>query len=156
MSEQGTVLIENARLIFRNFAGKESQFNREGDRNFCVILDPDVAEQMANDGWNVKFLQAREEGDEPQPYIQVSVGYKSRPPKIVQITSMGRTDLGEREVESLDWVEILNVDLIFRPYDWTINGKSGKKAYLKSLFITIEEDVLDAKYRDLGDTHHND
>lgn len=144
-----TLVIENARIIFRNFAGREGMYNREGDRNFCVLLDPPVAEQMAQDGWNIKTLKPREDGDEPQPYVQVSVGYKIRPPRVVIITSRGRTDVSEFELEVLDWVDIRNVDLIIRPYEWSVNGKNGVKAYLKSLFITIEEDALELKYADV-------
>lgn len=146
MSSDKTILIEDARLLFRNFKGDEGQFNREGDRNFCVLLDPEIARVMAQDGWTIKTLRAREEGDEEQPYIQVSVSYKNRPPKVVQITSRGRTDLSEREIEVLDWVDIAHADLIINPYEWNVSGKSGIKAYLKSLFVTIEEDALDAKY----------
>ena len=145
----GTVVIENARIVFRNFAGKEGMYNREGDRNFSVLLPPDMAEEMAQDGWNIKTLKPREEGDEPTPYITVSVSFKVRPPRIVQITSRGRTDLGEDECEILDWVDIANVDLILRPYEWVVNGKSGIKAYLKTIFVTINEDPLELKYADL-------
>jgi hypothetical protein len=50
----------------------------------------------------------------------------------------------------LDWVDIINVDLIVRPYAWTVNQKSGVKAYLQSLYVTIEEDPLEIKYSDLS------
>ena len=45
-----TFMVEGARLVFRNFSGKEGQYNREGDRNFAVILDQETAERMAADG----------------------------------------------------------------------------------------------------------
>lgn len=145
----GTLVIEDARIIFRNFAGKEGMYNREGDMNFCVLLEPDLAEQMARDGWNIKTLKPREEGDDLQPYLQVAVSFKVRPPRIVMITSKGRTDLTENEIEILDWVDIKTVDLIVRPYEWAVGGKGGIKAYLKSLFVIIEEDFLELKYADV-------
>lgn len=151
----GNILFEGARIIFRNFAGVEGQFNREGDRNFCLLLAPEDAAQMLNDGWNVKYLRPREEGDEPQPYIQVSVSYKNRPPKIRMITSRGQTDLPEDLISVLDWAEIANVDLIVNPYSWSVNGKSGIKAYLKTLYVTIAEDELERKYADVPDSAQN-
>lgn len=140
------VTMEGVRIIFRNFSGKEGQYNREGDRNFAVLLDPKVAKQMERDGWNVKTLMPREEGDEPQPYLTVAVNYKGRPPRVVMITSRGRTNLDEDTVGALDWADIINVDLIVRPYEWAVSGKSGIKAYLQSIYVTIQEDPLELKY----------
>lgn len=150
------LMIENARIVFRNFAGKEGMYNREGDRNFCVILEPEVAAQLADDGWNVKTLKSREDGEEPTPYIQVSVGFKVRPPLVVMISSQGRNTLSEDNLEVLDWVDVANVDLIITPYEWLVNGKSGVKAYLKSMYLTIEEDALSLKYRDLPELRTQD
>ena len=147
-----TVMMEDVRIIIRNFAGKEAMYNREGDRNFAVLLDDDIAQAMAQDGWNVKWLKAREEGEPEQAYLSVSVNFRGRPPRIVMITSRGRTNLGEEEVELLDWADIRQTDLIIRPYEWAVNGKTGIKAYLQSIFVTIEEDALELKYAGLDDT----
>lgn len=144
-----TVLMEGVRIIFRNFAGKEGMYNREGDRNFAVLLDETIAQQMLEDGWNVKYLKPRDEEELPQAYLQVSVNFKGRPPRVVMITSRGRTNLGEDEVELLDWADIVNVDLIVRPYEWAVNGATGIKAYAQSVFVTIQEDALELKYADL-------
>lgn len=141
-----TFMIEGAQLIFRNFSGKEGPFNSEGDMNFCVVLAPDVGEQMLKDGWNVKYLNGRDEGDEDVPYIQVRVNFDQRPPRVVMLTSTSRTTLDKNSVATLDWADIQNADLICRGYEWTVQGKSGIKAYLKSLFVTIEEDELERKY----------
>lgn len=146
MDDAKTFMVEDARLVFRNFAGKEGQYNREGDRNFSVILDEKTAEAMAKDGWNVKALASREEGDPDTPYIQVSVNFKNRPPRVVMITSMSRTNLDENSVAVLDWANIQQADLIARAYEWQVGDKSGIKAYLQSLFVTIEEDALERKY----------
>jgi hypothetical protein len=146
MPDVKTFMVEDARIIFRNFAGKEGQYNREGDRNFAVVLPADIADQMLRDGWNVRFLDAREEGDEPTAYISVAVNFSNRPPRIMLLTSTSRTQLDEKSVEVLDWADIRTADLIARGYDWTVNGKTGTKAYLQSLFVTIEEDALERKY----------
>jgi hypothetical protein len=141
-----TFMIEDARIIFRNFAGKEGQYNREGDRNFAVVLPPDIAKQMLEDGWNVRLLASREEGEEDTPYISVAVNFNNRPPRVVLLTSTTRTQLNEDSVELLDWADIKSADLIARGYDWSVNNKTGTKAYLQSLFVTIEEDALERKY----------
>lgn len=144
--DKKTFMVEDARLIFRNFSGVEGKYNREGDRSFSVVLDHKTAEAMINDGWNVKYLEAREEDEESTPYIQVAVNFKIRPPRVVMITSTSRTSLREESVEVLDWAEIQTVDLIARGYEWDVNGKQGVKAYLQSMFVTIEEDELERKY----------
>jgi hypothetical protein len=151
-----TVKIENAQLIFKNFAGKEGQYNQQGHRNFAVILDPEVAERMIEDGWNVRVLAAREEGEEDTPYIQVAVRFDIRPPRITMITSTARTVLDESTVEVLDYAEIAVADLIMRSFYWEVGGKSGYKAYLQTMFVTIEEDDLEKKYAMAGDDLHNE
>ena len=147
-ANDNTVLMEGVRIIFRNFSGKEGQYNREGDRNFAVLLDEETARVMDEDGWNVKMTKPRseEEDDVPVPFLPVTVNFRGRPPRIVLVTDRGRSQLDESQVEMLDWADILNVDLIVRPYEWTVNGKSGIKAYLQSMFVTIEEDPLERKY----------
>jgi hypothetical protein len=145
--ETKTFMVEGARLIFRNFAGKEDKYNSAGERNFCVVVDQETADQMAADGWNVRTLEAREEGDDVTFYIPVKVSYKNRPPRVVMITSTGRTPLDEASIEVLDYADMRNVDLIARAYEWgPINGKTGIKAYLQSMFVTLEEDALERKY----------
>ncbi len=150
--ENNTVLMEGVRLVFRNFEGKEGQYNKAGDRNFGVILPPDIAQAMLADGWNIKYLKPREEDEDETetPWLSVAVNFdKGRPPKIVMVTSRGRTMLDERTVEMLDWADITNVDLIVRPYAWEVSGNRGIKAYLQSMYVTIEEDELDKKYSEL-------
>lgn len=147
---ENVVILEDVRIFLRNFAGKGGEYNRAGDRNFAVLLDDRTARAMEKDGWNIKWLEPREDGDNPQAFLSISVSYKGRPPKIVMLTMRGRTNLTEDEVELLDWADILTCDLIIRPYDWLVNGKSGRKAYLQSLFATIDEDPLERKYADVG------
>jgi hypothetical protein len=144
--------IEGARIGFRNFSGKEGKFNPAGRRNFCVFLDFDAGNQLQEDGWKIKWLQPKDPADEPQPYLPVSVSYDNIPPKIVLVSSKGKTVLEEDDIKNLDWAEIDNVDVIIRPYNWEVNGNKGVKAYVKTMYVTIVEDNFADKYKDVPDS----
>lgn len=146
------LIFEDARIMFRNFTGREGLYNAEGERNFCLVLDPQEAEELKAQGWNIKTLKPKEEGDEPLPYVQVKVGYKILPPTIKTITSRGATIITEDLVGMLDYVEIAKVDLTIRPREW----EPGRiKAYLKTMYVTIQEDYLELKYADVPDSALN-
>lgn len=141
------VTIEDARIIFRNFSGEaRPPYNAAGERNFSVVLDPKIAETMLNDGWNVKFPQPNDEGEARDPHLQVKVSFDKRPPRVVMLTSTSRTELNKDTIAILDSVDFKTVDLIINPSYWEVGAKSGIAAYLKSMYVTIEEDELDLKY----------
>ncbi len=151
MAERMTFMVEDARILFENFAGNPDRYNKlGGKRSFCVILERDVAEQMLADGWNVKLpdaLDNDEDGYEKDAYINVAVSFSVRPPRIVMMTDTARTNLTESNVEVLDWADIEKVDVIANAshYDKD-DGTRGIKAYLKSLYVTINQDALERKY----------
>jgi hypothetical protein len=147
----GSLIMEGAQVVYRNFEGRETPFNREGDRNFAVVLDDVTAEEMRKDGWNVKTKPSKDDPDQNFNTLSVKIGNKGKPPNIVMISRRGRTKLSVNEVEVLDWVEFQNVDLKVGPYHWNVRGESGITAYLRALYITVLEDDLDKKYADIPD-----
>ncbi len=152
------IVIEDARIVFRNFSGKEGKYNPSGKRNFCVLVEAELAHRLERDGWNVRWLKPRDDQEPDQGYLQVAVSYDNVPPKIVMITSRGQTLLDTESVGLLDWAEIKTVDLIIRPYNWVLqegtrNEKRGVKAYVKSMYITIAEDEFESKYMTIPSDH---
>lgn len=143
--------LEGARLIFKNFKGEKKQWNAKDDRNFGVLIDHELAEQLEEDGWNVRYLKPREEGDEPQPWLKVKVKFGDYPPIVNFITSKGRRRLDEDTIEMLDYTPYKNVDLIIRPYNYpaTEDRPGGVAAYLKSIYFTVFEDDFEKKYSDI-------
>jgi len=143
---ENLITVEDARIIFRNFEGREEKFNPKGKRNFGLILPFELADKMLLDGWNVKYLKPRDDGDLPQPWIQVKVEFGNKPPKLVQVTRRGKTLITEDLAETLDWVDIETADVTITPYDYNINGKSGRACYAHTVVLRIEENYLIDKW----------
>ena len=147
MARRNLLKIENAHIFWTNFAGKEKQNNPAGKRNFCVeIPDEDLAVALKRDGWNIKYTKDSEEYGGPKPYVQCEVRYGDYPPKIYKVTSRNKTLVTEDIVGDFDKDEISYVDLYISPSHWTVGSKSGIKAYVDSMWITVEEDDLTKKY----------
>lgn len=145
------LVVENARIAFRNFSGKESKFNRAGNRNFCVIFDKETGEDLSNQGWNMGILQARDENEDPAYRLQVSVAFGKIPPKVYMVVGKKKTLLDEDTVGNLDFAEIENVDVVIRPYNWEVNGKTGVKAYVHTMYVEIRQDTFASKYNFVDD-----
>lgn len=150
------VSIENAQIRFRNFTGEPTKFNKAGGkRTFSVVVDEEFAKHLTEDGWNVKVWEP-EGAEDPIYHLPVEASYNLYPPKIYMISGNKKTLLTEDTIAALQYAEFSNVDLIIRPYCWEVQGKSGVKAYVKSMYVTIVEDEFEKKYRDLDDEGNDD
>ena len=141
--------IDDARIIYRNFSGEASQFNRAGDRNFSVLIDDQqIADELINQGWNVKIKAAREEGDVPFMHLPVKVKFNDRGPSVYLVSGNNRVKLDEETIGMLDSIDILGVDLDIRPFDWEVNGKAGRAAYLQSICVTQDVDRFAQRFNE--------
>lgn len=140
----------NCKLIFRNFAGKETQYNMAGKRNFSILIEDEAeANRLIADGWNVKKL--KEKPDVPPAWhLKVNVRFDVRPPKVRNVTTVnGRqkcTDMSEQSISSLDWMEIEKADLTIVPYNYSKGAMHGTTAYLETMYVTPVVNELDAEY----------
>ncbi len=154
--EKGRIIIEDAEIIFPNFSGRPSKYNKEGDRNFCVVIDdPDVAQDLANAGWNVRIRKPHDDDEAPSHYIPVAISFRSFPsipPADVRlITGNNMAHLDENSISVLDGAEAIHIDLTIRPRYFT-DDKTGEeriKAYLHDMYVTVAKNRLAEKYADI-------
>lgn len=149
------IRIEGATIIFKNFQGKQTDYNAAGNRNFGVLLDDALAEDLREDGWNVKYLRPRPDDPDQyeQPWLSVKVKFGEIPPMVVLVKSSGKRRLTENTIDQLDWSTLENVDLVIRPYNYpAIAGRpEGVSAYLKEMYAVLAEDDFAKKYADIPD-----
>ena len=144
---RGILQIDDARIIYRNFAGAGSKYNREGDRNFAVIIpEKEMADALIAEGWNVKIKPPRDEDDDPFMFLPIKVKFNDRGPNAYLQTGTKMNRLDEESISCLDDVDIISVDMDVRPYDWEVNGKAGRTAYLQSIKVVQEVDRFAARY----------
>ena len=143
---RGILQIDDARIVYRNFSGVGSKYNREGDRNFAVVVDDqEVADALINEGWNVKIKPPRDEDEDPFMYLPVKIKFSDRGPNVYLKSGRRQVTLDEESISCLDDIDIMNVELDVRPYDWEVNGKTGRTAYLQSIRVTQDLDRFAAE-----------
>ena len=148
---KGILQIDDARIIFKNFEGRGDKFNREGDRNFSLLIeDENTANALIKEGWNVKIKPGREEGDDPFMRLPVKVKFTDYGPNVYLVTGNRRNELDEESISCLDNIEIESVDMDIRPYDWEVKGKTGRTAYLQSMEVVQRIDRFAARYSENG------
>jgi len=144
----GMLNLANAKIGFRNFEGVEGMYNKAGDRNFVVFLDDEKAKELESIGWNIKWPKPNDEieDDNRRPYLSISVSVDKYPANIFMINGNHKNKLDAETLATLDWAEFELVDLVIRPYTWSVSGKSGIKAYLQTGYFTIVQDDFASKY----------
>ena len=135
--ENDNVQMDGVRICYRNFSGTGSKFNNAGDRNFAIVIeDQAVADALIEAGWNVKIKAPREDGDTPFMVLPVKIKFNARGPAVYLKSGGAMNRLDEESINILDEIEIANVDLDIRPYNWEVRGETGRTAYLQAICVT--------------------
>lgn len=143
-----TIVMENAKILFKNFSGAEKTYNgsiinEAGKRNICVSIDnPECADWLRDHGVTVKTTKGSENYD-PEDYVPVHLGYKF-PPVIKRHAGRTTVSLNEETVGQLDQERILCADLVINPSPRK-NG-DGLKCWLRSAHFEVEDDPFAYKY----------
>ena len=152
-SNPSDLMIEDAKILFTNFAGSPTRYNSEGGkREFSVALPLNLVEDLEKDGWNVKYRKnADGEFDPERPYLGVKVSYKFRAPAIWLIAGGRKQLMTEDTVGTLDNITIKTADVVIHPSVYDVRGQQGISAYVKELYVVMDDESASfaSKYADL-------
>lgn len=150
MANVNNINIEGAMIIWKNFSGERDKFN-PGKRGFSVVIDDTVmADELRQEGWNVKDRPLQEGADDSEQEWTLPVKLNmNRYTQVWLVVGNHKTLLNEDTVSQLDVVDIVNCDISIRPYEWKMNGRTGIAAYVDSMYVTIRENKFAEKYADL-------
>lgn len=144
--------IDGRQIIFKNFEGRGDKFNREGDRNFSLRIDDEnTADALVKEGWNVRIKEGRDEDEGPFMRLPIKVKFTNYGPNVYLRTGDRVNELNEESIACLDNIEIESVDMDIRPYDWDVNGRTGRTAYLQSMEVVQRIDRFAARYANKND-----
>lgn len=132
-------------ILFRNFGKKPDKFNPEGPRNgnFWVVLEPEKAQELLDEGFNVREKENRDGDLEYRLQVFISELYF---PTIIKVCGNVKTTLDNETMATLDRDQLEKVDLVLSKGKWEFGGKTGVKAWLDKGYFTIEMDKFDAIY----------
>ncbi len=160
MLKNGQILeISNAEVIFKNFAGRESDYNAAGSRNFGIKLDKEQAEVLASDGWKVKSYSSKDDPTDITYWMPVTVRYDRKPPRIYMRPGENGpwSLLDESTVSLLDDAEIEKFDIAVTASYWErANGDNGFKTYAYEVYATLRLTSFAMEYGIYGDMNNGD
>nr|DAQ75946.1 MAG TPA: hypothetical protein [Caudoviricetes sp.] len=144
MANQTQLTLENVRIIYPNFAGRESEYNTKGSREFALALDPELGQELASQGLNVKFPTE----DQPNRPVYLPVTLSNGPEiqpwiKIVLVNNGNGTIINPTDVSQIIMLDEVTAgaraNVIVNPYNWSTAGRTGIKAYINKLYIYIDD-----------------
>ena len=151
------VTFKDVTLRFKNFSGRETDFNAAGNRNFHVDLTEDMVDYLNNvelttksgrtvKGANVKTYvpKASDDNPNPEPRYSIKVLFGTYPPEEMwYVTSRGKIRLTMDTVGNLDRMRIERAKVMVSLSTYEKGPNVGITAYLKKLIVWVQEDDFD-------------
>ena len=144
------LIIEDAKVIFPNFSGREGRYNREGNRCFSVIVpDANLALQLKDDGWNIKerIVNGEETGEYYINGVNINYDYYIKP-VITYISNGNEIELTQEMMDAgiaaqLDGRGAERFDISIRPRTWErSDGSVGVKGYVDEMRIVAKKSLF--------------
>lgn len=143
--------ITEGKIAYSNFSGSPTQYNPEGGkRSVTFVIPDDIADELINEGWPVR----KQEFDDGTSRYLLDAAFlfrtrngQPRDPKIFIVRDNRLIHVTEDTADALDRADIVSVDAVIAASYWEYAGRSGIKAYINSMYLTIKENPIDEKYR---------
>lgn len=158
--ENGDLVVRNAWMIYRNFAGAPDTFHPKGGyRNFSLLIDEPTAKTLIDMGWHIKQKPGREDGDEDYYLTEVTINPDSKfPPRLTLYTEFNGKK-GTRELTVDDYAAI-DKDIRIQKADLIVHLARTGGRYLQELRLVekpqrsyLNDDEYADYYYDSDDTY---
>lgn len=149
--ERGNLVVENAVIFWTNFKGEPTRFNPQGGkRTFNLAFPIEVAEDLSENGWNVKRREPYDEEEDALYFTECVLNMNSKyEPRVMLCTEWnGKKSMNRLHgdlVGKLDGMRYENVDLVIHPHQ----HEKGCKGYCNTIIVTqAKSDLFGGKYSD--------
>lgn len=150
---ESRIVLENTNFIFEtNLSGDPARdrFHSPGRKCNIIIPNPEMAQAMIADGFNVKATNPRPEEDPatfvPTFFVSANTNYECKyPPRIFLVAGDNPPALMSPEtVGIIDTIRVANVDAVLNVRAW----EKGKTLYVNTMYVVqdLASDPFAGKY----------
>lgn len=139
----------------RNFGGEERKdkitgrtVNSAGYRNFLLFVSEDIAEELKDQGCEVKYTKVQGPNDTPMPYVSITVSYYIRDVEACMISNGNVTQLDQNHIYMLNNVDFKNVciELAYGKEKVHQNGVKYIPLYAQKIWAEVVPSYFAEKY----------
>lgn len=162
MAKANEVNITDGIIAYSNFSGRPTKYNPEGGvRTVTFVLPADLAKDLISDGWKVREQLVDPESGETRFLMDCKFTFRTREGKLRNLKMFMVYDdnklvqVTEDNVDVLDRSSITSADAVISAYHWEFGGKTGITPYISALYLKIQENPIEAKYRKMLEENDN-